>query len=176
LYHHAAVRNPDFCPAEKISRYHIYKFTPLLLSQKAEGNAGYDVVVDFIGPNCQRLKIRLLTARQDPDNPALYYLTGKAKVLGHLSSFSGTLALIQARELRQLAPNGDAASAATMQAIKLARREDFVLGWRCRQDPASPEAGFFGAGLVAIGMWINTIACTTIRDIGRATAFATINL
>jgi hypothetical protein len=135
-YRQAALRDPEFRPIEKISLYRTYNFAPLLANQGA--------VNGFIGPHYQRLQLKLLSVRQDMSNPACYHLTGKTKVLGHVSEFSGTLVLRQARELRQLAPNGEAASAATVRAFESARREGFVLGdYELRENPSQPKRGVF---------------------------------
>jgi len=146
-YSQAALRDPAFHPTEKLSIYRTYDFAPLLLLASQEAtHTSNDVVVGFIGLNCQRLRIKLLSVRQDTLNPARYYLTGKAKVLDHLSNFSGTLVLRQARELRQLAANGEAASVATQQAFKAARREGFMLVLD------NQIAVFLGTLLASIGM------------------------
>lgn len=144
-YRQAALRDPEFHPTEKLSSYRTYNFAPLLLLTSQEATrTGNDAVVGFIGPNYQRLRIKLLSMRQDTLNPARYYLTGKAKVLDQLSSFSGTLVLRQARELRQLAPNGEAASVAIQQAFMAARREGFVLGdYELRENSGQPKSGVF---------------------------------
>lgn len=140
LFRLTALRDPDFQPAETINHYRTYDFAPLLLPRQS----GHDAVVGFIGPNCQRLQIRLLSARRDSTNPTRYYLAGKARVLGHVSNFSGTLVLTQARELRQLAPNGEAAIDAVVQAFKLARHEGFVLGtYELRENLQQPKSGVF---------------------------------
>lgn len=144
MYRRAALQDPAFRPAETIGRYRTYDFSPLLLPRPAEAKSGYDAVVGFIGPHCQRLQIRILSVRRDTANPARYYLTGNARVLGHVSSFSGILVLAQARELRQLAHNGEAASEAAMRAFRLARHEGFVLGnYELRENSELPKSGVF---------------------------------
>ena len=145
-YRQAALHDPAFRPTEKISLYRTYNFAPLLLT---------DAVNGFIGPNYQRLQLKLLSIRQDTANLARYYLTGKAKVQGHISSFSGTLVLRQARELRRLAPNGEAASEATMRAFKSARREGFVLGdYELRENPDQLQNGIF-RGVARVNWYVD---------------------
>jgi hypothetical protein len=155
-YRQAALRDPEFRSTEKLSTYRTYNFAPLLLLASQEATrTGNDVVVGFIGPNCQRLRIKLLSVRQDTLNPTRYYLAGKAKVLDHLSSFSGTLVLRQARELRQLASNGEAASTATQQAFKAARREGFVLAdYELRENSGQPKCGVF-RGVTRINWYVD---------------------
>lgn len=132
-YRQAALRDSNFRPTEKISFYRTYNFAPLLLFRYP----GYDAVKGFIGPNCQRLQLRLVAVRQDTANPARYYLTGKAKVLGNLSTFSGTLVLRQVRELRQLNRRTD-------ETISPARREGIALAdYELREDPQQAQTGVF---------------------------------
>jgi hypothetical protein len=148
-YRQTALQDPAFQSTEKIGLYRTYNFAPLLTQ------TDNDAVVGFVGPNYERLRIKLLAVRQDTANPARYYLTGKAKVAGHISSFSGTLVLRQARVLRQLASNGEAASIATQQAFESARHEGFVLGdYELRENPNQPRSGIF-RGVARINWYVD---------------------
>lgn len=146
-YRWVALRDPAFRPLERIGHYRRYDFTPLLRQQVNP--------VGFIGPHCQRLRIKLLSVRRNATDSACYLLTGKTQVLGHVAAFSGTLVLRHARELRRLAPNGEAASTATMQAFKSARREGFVLGdYELRENSVQPKNGVF-QGVVRINWYVD---------------------
>ena len=136
-YRRAALRNPESRPIERLSQYRHYDFAPLLTQEQ-------DATEGFIGPNCQRLRIRLLSVRRDTADSARYQLTGKTLVRQQLSSFSGTLVLRQVRELRQLAVNGEAATAEIQRAFRGARREGFVLAdYELRENPSQPANGIF---------------------------------
>jgi hypothetical protein len=148
-YRQTVLQDPAFQSTEKIAIYRTYNFAPLLTQTDNEA------VVGFIGPNYERLRIKLLAARQDRANPARYYLTGKANVAGHVSSFSGTLVVRQARVLRQLAFNGEAASIATQQAFQAAQHEGFVLGdYELRENPNQPKSGIF-RGVARINWYVD---------------------
>lgn len=93
--------------------------------------------------------------RRDTIDSTCYYLAGKTRVLGHVNSFKGTLRLRHARELRKLAPNGEAASAQVMQAFKSARREGFVLGdYELLESQDQPATGVF-RGVVQINWYVD---------------------
>jgi hypothetical protein len=105
-------------PAEKLSQYTRYDFGPLWTQTD---NAA---VVGFIGPKCQRLRVKILTVRRDTAAGTRYYLTGKTQVAGNVSTFSGTLVLRQVRELRQLESLSEAASSTAIKAFRSAQRKD----------------------------------------------------
>lgn len=162
-YRQSALRNPEFIPAERISLYRHYNFSPLLLLTSQEATrTGNDAVVGFIGPNCQRLRIKLLSVRKDTANPARYYLTGKAKVLGHLSDFSGTLVLRQVREVRQLATRVD-------ETVSPAKKEGILLAdYELRENSNQPKSGIF-RGVAKTSWYVSKrgqLRYDDIREIG----------
>lgn len=137
-FRRAQLASTETKPAEKLSQYTHYDFGPLWARTDNE------VVMGFIGPNCQRLRVKILTVRRDTADGTRYYLTGKTHVAGHLGGFSGTLVLRQVRELRQLSPITEAAPAAALQAFRSARREGFILAdYELREKPGQPKAGTF---------------------------------
>ena len=88
-------------------------------------------------------------------NPTRYHLTGKARALGYVSSFSGKLVLTPARALHRLAPNDAAASDAAMQAFRQARCEEFVLGnYELWETSGPPRRGVF-RGVVRINWYLD---------------------
>lgn len=136
-------------PTEKLSQYARYDFGPLWTQTD---NAA---VVGFIGPSCQRLRLKILTVRRDTANRARYYLTGKTQVAGHVSAFSGTLVLRQVRELRQVEPITEAASEAAIAAFRGARREGFTLAeYELRETPGQAKAGVF-RGVARTNWYLN---------------------
>lgn len=136
-------------PAEKLSQYTRYDFGPLWTQTSNE------TVVGFIGPNCQRLRVKILTARRDSADGMRYYLTGKTQVAGHTNSFSGTLVLRQVRELRKLEPITEAAPNAAIQAFRLARQEGFALAdYELHEEPNQPKSGVF-RGVARTNWYVN---------------------
>ena len=87
----AQLRSPGLRPAERLSEYLARDFGPLWTQTNAEA------VVGFIGPRYQRLEVKVLTATRSPTDPAQYILTGKTRVAGTVSAFSGTLRLVHLR-------------------------------------------------------------------------------
>ncbi|AMJ67301.1 hypothetical protein [Hymenobacter sp. PAMC 26628] len=88
----AALAGTALRPAEKLGQYTKYNFGPLLLQASAT------VVVGFIGPDYQRLRVKVLTVDKSGADPALYQITGKTEVAGLVRAFRGTLRLQQVRE------------------------------------------------------------------------------
>lgn len=105
-------------PAEQLSRYHRYDFSPLWLKTPNEN------VLGFIGQEYQRLRIKLLTARPDPQQPGRYLVAGKSKVNETLMPFEGTFRLLHVREAAALPTGLDGAPApAVKTGILLAEYE-----------------------------------------------------
>ena len=130
-FRRAQLTLPDFRPAEKLSQYKRYDFG-FLWTQVSN-----TAVVGFIGPNCQRLRVKVLTVRRDTVDFTRYYLTGKTQVADHINTFSGTLVLRQVRELRQLAARVD-------ETISPARHEGILLAdYELREDNAQLKSGVF---------------------------------
>jgi hypothetical protein len=137
-FRRAQLASAKIKPAEKLSRYTRYDFGPLWTQTS---NAA---VVGFIGPNCQRLRVKILTVRRDTADLMRYYLTGKTQVAGYVSAFSGTLVLRQVRELRQLKPLTEAALETAINAFRSAQREGFALAdYELRESPGQPKSGVF---------------------------------
>ncbi|MGI4832106.1 MAG: hypothetical protein ACRYFK_01455 [Janthinobacterium lividum] len=94
-------------------------------------------VVGLIGPNCQRLQVKIVSARRDTADAARYHLTGLTKVNGYLSRFSGVLVLKQVREIRRLAARMD-------ETLPPARQEGMLLAdYELREDAAKTKTGVF---------------------------------
>ena len=146
----------DLKSTDKLSEYANYNFGPLWL--ETPNNA----VVGFIGPNYQRLRLKILTVQRDKANPTRYYATGKAQVFNHVTTFSGTLVLRQVRELRVLATRIDeSVSPAQKEGILFA---DYEL---CEQN-SQPNSGIF-RGVVQTDCYINKqgkLAYDDIRTVG----------
>jgi hypothetical protein len=87
-------------PAERLPAYTKYDFSSLWREVDS------DAVYGFIGPDYQRLQIKLLTIKKSASDPTLYAVTGKTRVLGLVRAFSGTMRLEHIREAlnRQLPP------------------------------------------------------------------------
>ncbi|UOQ64677.1 hypothetical protein [Hymenobacter volaticus] len=95
-YMQAVLVKKQLKPAEMLESYRQYDFSPLWLSSNNES------VFGFIGDNYQRLQIKVLTARPDPQQPGRYFVTGKSKVGENVLPFQGTLRLLHVREAIKL--------------------------------------------------------------------------
>lgn len=148
-FRQAQLTSPEVKAAEKLSQYAHYDFGPLWTQTNNEA------VVGFIGPNCQRLRLKILTVRRDTADNRRYYLTGKTQVAGHLSAFSGTLVLRQVRELRQLEPISEASSEVAIAAFRGAQREGFVLAdYELRETSSQAKTGVF-RGVARTNWYLN---------------------
>ena len=94
-------------------------------------------VVGFIGDNYQRLHLKLLTVRPDPQQPGRYLVTGKSKVRTTIMAFTGTFRVLHVRESQEL-PRllDDAPSPAVKAGLVLAEYE-------LREPAGQPGAGVF---------------------------------
>jgi hypothetical protein len=130
-YRRTQLAAPDLRPGNKLSQYAGYNFGPLWME------TANDAVLGFIGPDYQRLRVKILTVRHDTADPTRYLLTGKTQVAGHISSFSGVLVLRQVRELRKLATRID-------ETVSPARREGILLAdYELREQADQPKSGVF---------------------------------
>lgn len=119
-YRRSQMASPDLRPGNKLPSYAHYDFSPLWMQSNKDNGGPYG----FIGPHCQRLRIRILTIKRDTADHALYHVTGKTQVAGHVSAFSGVLRVEQVRELRQLDVRVDeVASPAKKEGVALATYE-----------------------------------------------------
>lgn len=116
----------------KLRDYARYDFSPLWAESNKDGGPR-----GFIGPNYQRLRIRILTIKRDAADSTRYYLTGKTQVAGHVSAFTGVLMMQQIRELRHLALRID-------ETLSPAKREGIAFAsYELREDPTQPKSGVF---------------------------------
>ncbi|WP_151088068.1 hypothetical protein [Hymenobacter baengnokdamensis] len=130
-YQHNRLAASNLKRDNKLNQYTKYDFSSLWLKTP---NAA---VVGFIGPACQRLRVKILTVQQDAANPARYQLMGKTKVTGRVSTFSGVLVIRQIRELRQLATRVD-------ETVSPARQEGILLAdYELRENAAQSKSGIF---------------------------------
>lgn len=118
-------------PSERVATYQRYDFGPLWT--KTDNT----LVYGFIGPDYQRLRLKLLTVRRDPAAPRRYLVTGKSMVQGVVCAFTGELLLRQVREWK-VVPRGldNEPSPARRAGVAL-------LDYELRETPGQPGAGTF---------------------------------
>ncbi len=142
-YRRSQLVSPDLRPTEKLPIYTRYNFSPLWTESNKDGGP-----YGFIGPNYQRLRIRILTIKRDTADLTRYHLMGKTQVLGHISAFSGVLVMQQVRELRRLALRID-------ETVSPAQREGVAFAtYDLREDPAQPKSGVF-RGVIKTNWYID---------------------
>jgi len=54
-----------------------------------------------IGINYKRIKIKILTATQDKNNPLIYHITGKSKVKDNICDFKGIITILKAYQYKE---------------------------------------------------------------------------
>jgi hypothetical protein len=131
-YRRSQLASPDLRPADKLADYARYDFSALWTESNKRGGP-----YGFIGPNYQRLRIRILTVKRDAKNSKCYHLAGKTQVNGYVAAFSGILVLQYLRELRHLAVRVD-------ETVSPAQREGVVLAtYTLREDVTQRKSGIF---------------------------------
>ncbi|GAB3636225.1 hypothetical protein GCM10027422_18150 [Hymenobacter arcticus] len=151
-YRRTQLAASDLRPTDKLSQYTNYDFSPLWLT------ASNEVVVGFIGPGYQRLRLKILTAQRDKADPTRYQVTGKTQVLGYVSTFSGTIVMRQVRELRVLANRID-------ETVSPARQEGILLAnYELRENASQPKAGVF-RGVMETDWYLDKQGKLTYDDI-----------
>jgi hypothetical protein len=146
----------DLKPTDKLREYAHYNFGPLWLETPNTA------VVGFIGPRYQRLRLKILTVQRDKADLTRYYVTGKAQVFSHISTFSGTLVLRQIRELRVLATRID-------ESVSPAQKEGIVLAdYELREQTSQPNSDTF-RGVMETDWYVSKqgkLAYDDIRTVG----------
>ena len=71
-----------------------YNFAPLWTTTENSS------VFGFIGDDYQRLRIKIISAVKDNNNPDTYFVTGKSMVKNNINHFSGTIKITKARVLK----------------------------------------------------------------------------
>jgi hypothetical protein len=59
-------------------------------------------ILGIIGLEHQRIKIKLISVKKNPDNPNVYFVSGKSKVKETICDFNGTINLTEIKEVRKL--------------------------------------------------------------------------
>ena len=59
-------------------------------------------VFGFIGPNFQRLRVKIISAAKTKKNPYIYTVSGKSMVKNNICSFTGTFKILKARTYRKM--------------------------------------------------------------------------
>ncbi len=60
------------------------------------------LIYGIIGEEHQRIKVKLLSVIKNAGNPVEYLVSGKSNVKGNICDFSGTISLIEVREIKNL--------------------------------------------------------------------------
>lgn len=153
-YKQLVLANKQLKPAEMLGCYQQYDFSPLWLSTNNEN------VFGFIGDNYQRLRIKLLTARPDPQQPGCYLVTGKSKVGQNILPFQGTVKLLHVREAFKLPLGLDGVPVPAMKAgIILAEYE-------LREPTNQPNTGVF-KGVLHSNWYLNRSGKIQYDDIEK---------
>lgn len=136
------LESDEVLPGKYLVRYTArYDFGRLLLHTPAAS------VVGFVGPNYQRMQVKLLDAKRSATLPSVYSLRGKTRVSGVVRAFSGTLTLEQVRHTKvwpQEAVDG--------KPLPKIKRTGFALArYELRENPAENRTGVFQG--VAVVRW-----------------------
>jgi hypothetical protein len=118
-------------PAELLDQYAARSFAPIWLRSEPA------TVLGFIGPDYQRLRVKLLTVRPVAGQPGHYTVTGKSKVGATVAPFEGEFTVLHVRE--KLGPPrtlDNEPTIAVKSGIVLARYE-------LREPPGQPRTGVF---------------------------------
>lgn len=59
-------------------------------------------ILGIIGQEHQRIKIKLISVKKNPDNPNVYFVSGKSKFKETICDFNGTINLTEIKEVRKL--------------------------------------------------------------------------
>jgi len=98
-YRQTILADKKLKPVELLSRYQHYDFSALWLKTGKTGMQNADEsVLGFIGNDYQRLRIKLLMVRPDPQQSGRYLVTGKSKVKESILPFQGVFRLLHVRE------------------------------------------------------------------------------
>lgn len=65
-------------------------------------NTDNSAVYGFIGPNYQRIRVKIISAEKDGKNPDIYTVSGKSMIKKNVCPFSGTIKIIKARAYRKM--------------------------------------------------------------------------
>jgi hypothetical protein len=85
------LNNSELSNSEQKNRLTKYNFGPLWT------RVDNSVVFGFIGDNCQRLRIKIISATRLPSKPDTYTVTGKSMVKNVVRAFNGTIKVTNAR-------------------------------------------------------------------------------
>jgi len=89
-------RNEVLKTQNLVSEYNQYDFSNIWTLTE-----NYNVF-GIIGKEHQRLKIKLTSVEKDPNNPNNYFVSGKSCVKGTIFEFSGTISLVEIKEVKAL--------------------------------------------------------------------------
>jgi len=59
-------------------------------------------VYGFIGQNYQRIRVKIISAAKDKNNPDTYAVSGKSMIKSNICSFSGSIKIIKARTYKKM--------------------------------------------------------------------------
>ena len=88
--------NEELKTENVISLYNQFNFSNIWI--KTNNNR----VLGIIGEEHQRIQIKLNSVQKDSNNPNKYYVSGKSCVKGTICDFSGTINLIEIKEVKKL--------------------------------------------------------------------------
>lgn len=60
------------------------------------------LVFGFIGRNYQRIRVKIISATKNKNNPAIYAVSGKSMIKNNVCSFNGTIKIIKARNYKKM--------------------------------------------------------------------------
>ncbi|GAB3835716.1 hypothetical protein [Hymenobacter jeollabukensis] len=148
-YRRRVLADPALLPTELLPQYAGRSFAPVWLPAKDDGALG------FIGPNYQRLDLKLLTVKPTAGQPGQYAVTGKSRVKTNVAAFAGTFKLLHVRVNRARPRTlDDEPTIAVKSGIVLAEYE--------LREPASQSGtGVFGACCTPNGTRTPGAGCTT---------------
>ncbi|MCC3159847.1 hypothetical protein LJ737_21575 [Hymenobacter sp. 15J16-1T3B] len=136
-YRRHVLADAALLPAERLPQYAGRSFAPVWLHADDAGALG------FIGPNYQRLDLKLLSVQPTAGQPGQYTVTGKSRVKTNVAAFQGTFRVLHVRVNRDRPRTvDDEPTVAVKSGIVLAAYE-------LREPAGQPGTGIFRGVLQA---------------------------
>lgn len=136
------IRPEEINQVNKTIQYSDFDFSQLWLNTPAQYTFG------IIGEEHQRIRVKILTVTKSKEDPTLYDVTGKSDVMGNVCDFSGTIKLLEIKELMVM----DGKNTSLEE-----KNEDGIQGilygkYEFRENPEQKHVGIFKGELYSL--WI----------------------
>jgi hypothetical protein len=119
-------------------------------------------VLGYIGDGYQRIRVKILSAEKDKDNPGSYIVTGKTMVMNNITMFKGTIELTDAKLYQQVHSGTD-----NQRKHKgLRKRGVLTARYHFREDSTQYHSGIFN-GILTTAWYIDKDGNIRYDDIDR---------